>query len=122
MNETATLPSESQVTIISIWSKAPEIGRHDNVTYPVTVIAGASDIETLEEAFNVTNRDTRPWANKVCSTSAGDIMVINGDHYLVEGHGFRKLTAEQSAKIQTLTSRDTSFGFEFMVKHNILVL
>lgn len=112
------------VTIISIHSKYPEIGR-GNVTYTVKVPVIKSPIKpsverTLSEAFSMTNRDDRPMGQQVCSTSSGDIMVLNDEHYLVERDGFRKLTLEQSEQIQKLTSRDTSFGYEFMKKHNII--
>lgn len=119
MNEKSSVKT-SEVTIISIWSKAPEIGRHDNVTYTVTVPAHENVIDTLEEAFMATNADNRPMGNRACSTTAGDIMVLNNEHYLVAGCGFTKLTETQSTKIQALTSRDTSFGLAFMVKNNLI--
>jgi hypothetical protein len=120
MNDTSTTPEVSTVTIISIWSKAPEIDRPNNVVYDVIVPTGDNHEDTLEAAFAMTNMDNRPMGNRACSTSAGDIMILNGEHYLVSRCGFTKLTLDQSEKIQKLTSRDTSFGLEFMLKHNII--
>lgn len=120
---TINLSSTADVRIISLWSKCEGIpGQEDNATYTVRVIRADSAIGTLEAAFRVTNQDDRPRRHNVCSTSAGDIMVLDGNHYLVEGMGFRPLTLVESEKIQKLTSRDTSFGYEFMVKHDILRL
>ena len=76
----------------------------------------------MENAYALTNRDDRPMGRQACSTTAGDIMVLGDRHYLVEGCGFRPITLAQSSMIQQLTSRDTSFGFEFMVKQGLLSL
>ena len=98
INEPAKYPT-SAVTIISIWSKAPEIGRNSNVAYTVEVPTQATAEATLERAFALTNQDDRPMARGVCSTSAGDIMVLDGEHYLVESCGYHKLTLAESTKI-----------------------
>lgn len=112
----------STVTIISIRSKAPEIGRYENVQYDVSVPAGETSSRTLQFAFAATNHDQRPMARQACSTSVGDIMVLDGTHYLVDSDDFRTLTEQESEAIQKLTSRDTSFGYDFMVENGILKL
>ena len=104
------------VTIISIWSKAPEIGRHDNYTYTVQVPRASSAQGTLEQAFLRTNVDDRPYGQECCSTTAGDMMLLDGKFYLVENTGFRFLTVPQAEAIKKLTSRDTSWGLEGLVK------
>jgi hypothetical protein len=116
---------ETMVKIISIWSKwdcleGVVTGRDQNVEYDVQVPLGDTDLETLDNAFGLTNQDDRPLRHKVCSTTAGDIMVLDGQHYLVEGIGFAPITAEQSAAIQKLSSRDTSAGLAFLTKHNLI--
>lgn len=118
----ATLNSTATVTIISIWSKWEGLegqlrGRDKNFTYDVEVPCEATPTATLENAFCLTNRDDRPNGNRCCSTTAGDIVVLDGQHYLVAGNGYTPLSPAQSEAIQKLTSRDTSFGLDFMVKH-----
>jgi hypothetical protein len=118
------------VRIISIWSKVPGaegrlMNRSENFEYDVEVPAkfrdGRLDVEgTLDRAFARTNRDDRPHNKRCCSTSAGDVMVLGGKHYLVAGHGFKELTPEESKAIQALTSRDTSFGYDWLKKQNLI--
>lgn len=122
---TTTSAPTAQVQIISVWSKIDGLegrllGRDKNVEYTVEVEAGRTAEETLENAFALTNRDDRPMGRKACSTSAGDIMVLDGTHYFVEGCGFRALTAEESVKIQALTSRDTSGGYDFLTSRGLI--
>ena len=120
---TATTTATVTVTIISIFSKWPGpegklAGRDQNVEYSVEVPAGETPEATLNAAYALTNMDDRPLGNKVCSTSAGDIMVLDGQHYFVDWEGFKKLTPKQSTAIQALTSRDTGMGWDWLVKHN----
>ncbi len=110
------------VTIISIWSKIDGLegklhGRDQNFQYSVRVPEGATAQQTLENAFVATNVDNRPNGRRCCSTTAGDIMILDGIHYLVAGCGFTQISLAQSEAIQKLSSRDTSFGLPFMVKH-----
>jgi hypothetical protein len=105
----------STVMIISIWSKCPQEGYPENVRYAVTVMTGKTPRETLENAFSLTNKDDRPNPNHVCSTSSGDIMVLDGQHYLVENVGFKEITEAESEKIAKLTSRETSMGYNWLV-------
>jgi len=119
-------PTQAVVKIISIWSKISGLegrlmGRNHNYEYEVTVTAAADVEDTLEAAFCATNADDRPNGNRVCSTTAGDIMVLDGQHYLVEPHGYREITEAESAQIQTLTSSDTSFGYDFMANRGLIV-
>ena len=47
-------------------------------------------------------------------------MSVNGHHYLVENIGYHLLTGKEVEAIKRLTSRDTSFGYDDMVKRNLL--
>lgn len=105
------------VTIISICSK------HDNESnrvYTVEVVPGRNDEETLEIAWNHTNLDNRPFGRLVCSSSVGDIFILNGQHWFTDRTGFRRITPQQSFKIQQLTSRDTLFGWDWLTEHHLL--
>lgn len=120
----ATLNTTTTVTIISIWSKWDGLegkltGRDKNVVYNVEVEA-SDDQSALNEAFAVTNHDTRPVGQIVCATTPGDILIVNGTHYLVEGCGFSKLTPAVSEALQNLSSRDTSMGLAWLLKHGYL--
>jgi len=118
------------VTIISIWSKWEGLegklaGRDQNFQYDVQVPYEGDNIETqldaiLEGAFVMTNMDDRPNGNRCCSTTSGDIMVVNGIHFLVSPCGFNRLTVEESEAIQKLSSRDTSFGLDWMRRKGLL--
>ena len=116
------------VTIISIWSKIEGLegrlaGRTENFQYDVEVpifVGEDTHEDLLEKAFELTNRDDRPHGNRCCSTTAGDIMVIEGNHYLVEMSGFHKLYLRESEAIQKLTSRDTSFGYKWLTSKNLI--
>lgn len=114
--------AEAIVTIVSIWSKWEGLegklhGRDKNFVYDVRVPREASQEATLENAFCLTNRDDRPWGARCCSTTAGDVMFLDGEYYLVAGCGFEKLSLAQFEAIEALSSRDTSFGLDFMIKH-----
>jgi len=110
------------VTIISIWTKCAELpGHENNYSYVVIVRRSGKPTHMLDAAFYLTNRDDRPLGNRVCSTSSGDIMVLDGQHYLVEDLGFHKLTLVESEQIQKLTSRDTALGYHFMAKHGLIM-
>ncbi len=113
------------IKIISIWSKIPggegrRMNRSENFEYEVAVPPAATVEGTLDKAFILTNQDDRPHGNRCCSTSVGDVMVLEGRHYLVEGRGFKELTPQESAAVQALTSRDTSFGYEYLKKHYLI--
>lgn len=102
------------VKIISIWSKAD--GSGSNYVYSIVVPNASTPEGVLENAFRLTNQDSRPQRHVCYSTSAGDIMVLNGQHYLVERTGYAKITREQSHAIQNLTSRDTAFGLNYLIR------
>lgn len=105
------------VTIISLWSKlrwhAPAV-RYD-------VLAQGSDVDaTLENTFSVTNRPGRPMGRQACSTSAGDLMVLDGRHYLVEPQGFHELTDAEAQAIEELSPVDTWWGYDRLVKKHLI--
>lgn len=108
------------VTIISIWSKLEGLegrlsGRSENVVYTVDVPAEGSDTDIMERAFMRTNSDDRPMGRRACSTTAGDLMVVDGRHYLVESTGFSALREDQAKAAQALFSSATSLGFNYLV-------
>lgn len=114
---------KTHVTIISIWSKEdsgtiPE--RRSNRVYTVEVERGLTWAETLERAFGVTNLDSRPFGQLVCSSTCGDIFILDGDHYFCDSHSFRRITQEQSFKIQQLSSRDTGFGWKWLEENGLI--
>jgi len=110
------------VTIISITSKAEELGREhsQNRVYTVGVLAGHTPEQTLEIAWNHTNLDNRPLGRQVCSSSVGDIFILNGEHWFCDSSGFVKITPEQSIQVQNLTSRDTLFGWSWLVEKGLV--
>ncbi len=115
------MKTTTTVKIISIWSKIDGLEgrlshRDHNVEYEVEVPTGSTRAETLEAAYDLTNRDDRPMGNQACSTTAGDIMVLDGQHVLVAPAGFTAITEAQSKAIQALTSSDTSLGMDWLVK------
>ena len=106
----------TKVGIISIHTKRGP----DNFEYEVEVTNKGTIEAMLEAAFEQTNLDNRPLGNQVCSTSAGDIMTLGGKHYLVLNMGYQPLSLEESMQIQKLDSRDTSMGYDWLVKQNLL--
>jgi hypothetical protein len=109
------------VTIISITSKIIEIPeRNQNQVYTIGVIPGVSDEQTLEIAWDHTNLDNRPHGRKVCSSSVGDIFILNGQHWFCNSVGFVKITPEQSFEVQQLTSRDVMFGLEWLIEKGLV--
>jgi len=72
----------------------------------VYVPEGAAAIEACEMAFRDTNHIDRAWWDnpnvtrigpKARSTSVGDIVVVNGQAYLVEGCGWSNTTLPETA-------------------------
>ena len=111
--------STKRVWIHSLWSKREASDRV--FTYVVQVPDGTTVQETLENAYCATNVDNRPNNQKVAATSVGDILLADGQHWLVDVVGFRKLTPQQANSIcQNLTSRETSFGYDHLVKEGLL--
>jgi hypothetical protein len=108
-----------QVTIHSVWSK--EIHTDRVFTYTVQLPDGTTVMETLENAYAATNVDNRPHRKEVPSTTAGDVILADGQHWLVEWTGFHKLTPNEAMFITSkLTSRETAFGYDRMVKEGFL--
>ena len=105
------------VTIISICSKQEN---ESNRVYTVEVESGSNDEQTLEIAWNRTNLDSRPFSRQVCSSSVGDIFILNGQHWFCKSSGFRRITPQESFKVQQLTSRDTLFGWDWLVEKGLL--
>lgn len=115
MNERAM----TLVHVTSMWAREP--GRENRwvPSYPVAVKTGPVG-EMLEEAFWRTNRDDRPLRNSVCSTTAGDLMRVDGRYFLVERCGFKEVSEAEACKIRTLTSRETSWGYDDMKQNGFI--
>lgn len=86
-----------KVTIISFWSS---LRGGKPFRYDILVPLGETVEETLECAYAVTNRDGRPYGKQACSTTAGDVMCLDGQHYLVEARGFRAITEKDVRAIE----------------------
>jgi hypothetical protein len=103
------------VTIISVWSK-----RHKSeppIRYDV-VAQGDDAHSTLEDAFRLTNVRSLP--PRVAATSTGDLMLLEGQHYLVEDVGFHPLTTSEAKRIEQLGSEDTSKGYDWLAQEHLL--
>jgi hypothetical protein len=105
------------VTIISLWS---------TLRWPIPpvqydVLAQDDDVaSTLEDAFATTNMDGRPMGKQACATTAGDMMVLDGKHYLVEPSGFHKLTEAEAHAIAQLHVLQTCWGYERLVENRFI--
>lgn len=109
-----------KVTIISINSKNPADPKNSsNKVYTIEVRSGKTKGGTLEHAFEATNIDDRPYGTSVCSTSRGDILILDDQHWLCDS-GWTPITQEQSFQIQQLSSRDTSMGIEFLIEKGLV--
>jgi len=105
------------VTIISLWSKLDR--PIPAVQYDV--LARDGDINTtLQDAYVVTNVDGRPMGRQACATTAGDMMVLHGQHYFVEPRGFRKLTEAEAQAVMQLGVLETMWGFDRLVKNGLI--
>src|SRR3974390_1891289 len=103
-----------KVTIHSIWSKQDPTDRV--FTYTVEVPEGTTVMETLEKAYCMTNMENRHTRLEVSATTAGVIILADGQHWLVDNVWYHKLTPEEVAWISTrLTSLTTTFGYAFLV-------
>jgi hypothetical protein len=117
-----TYMTMKHVTIMSIWTKRN--AADEPFTYSLPIILPLAELDeeqaALGAAFAATNNDDRPHGRQCCSTSAGDIMIVDGKYFLVEGHGFEPITFEQSVQIRHLTSRETSFGLQDMLDNGLV--
>jgi hypothetical protein len=92
------------VTIISLWTRhfqGPAVPHQYDVTVPVAPTVKAM----LESAYARTNDDNFLRPSKVWATTAGDLMVLDGTHYLVASSGFLLLTSDEVA--QEITVADS---------------
>jgi len=105
------------VTIISLWSKL----RWPIPPVQYEVLAQDGDVETtLQDAFAVTNVDGRPMGKQECATTAGDMMVLDGQHYLVDPEGFHKLTEAEAQAIMQLSALETWWGYDRLVRDHLI--
>jgi len=102
------------VTIISRWT--------DNLVYSVTVAQGWGETveDALHSAFNLTNQDDRPLRKQVCSTSVGDLMIVNGEYWLVDRSGMKKLDEQQAIAWQQIDARDAHDGWDWCVQQGVI--
>lgn len=98
-NTINTKPGQSGInniiTIISLWTRRFRGPTAFN-QYDVEVAAAPTIGKMLQAAYVQTNLDGRPHGKHVCSTTTGDLMVLNGVYYLVAAQGFHQLTQEQA--------------------------
>jgi hypothetical protein len=120
-----------QITITSLWSKLHPASHNANLTYIVELDAEYDQMlpgenrtdwihRALEAAYALTNRDGRPFARAVCSTSTGDIMVLDGQAYFVEGIGLAALSPAQAAAAARLSVLETYRGYTWLREHNLI--
>lgn len=89
-------------------------------SYTVKVFSYADPLLCLRDAFRSTNCDNRPHSNSLCSTSAGDVMSLDGRFWLIEPVGFKELNLREFDTICDLTSRDTSFGYDDLKRSGLI--
>lgn len=111
---------KATVTIISMHSRAYRPAPALPPQYTVEVERRDEAIITLDKAWELTNREDRPRAKEFCSTSAGDLMILDGQYYLVEGGSYHPLTPAEAEAAMKLTTRDTSWGYDDLKKHNLI--
>jgi hypothetical protein len=63
--------------------------------------------------------------NKNCdararSSMVGDLYVFDGQHFMVDGHGFRVINPIQFFELQRAEDRDRLMGWDWMKEHNIV--
>ena len=105
------------VTIISLWSKL----RWPIPPVQYEVLAQDGDVETtLQDAFAVTKVDGRPMGKQACATTTGDMMVLDGQHYLVEHIGFHELTEAEAQAIMQLSVLETWRGYDRLVQDHLI--
>jgi hypothetical protein len=118
MTEKSTRP-RVRVTIVSLWSKIDGLEgilshRDHNVTYSIVIPAGDTDEDTLEAAFMLTNLDTRPNAAHACSTTVGDLMLLNRQWWFVDRTGFIAITEAEARQVKELSSTETGRGWAYL--------
>ena len=107
-----------EIGVISIWTK--RTAEDSPVAYSVRVEEQPTQEAMLDAAFVLTNRDDRPLWRNVCSTSIGDVLVLDNQPWLVDKVGFKRLTSAQFEAVKALTSRDTSGGFDWLIKQGLI--
>jgi hypothetical protein len=103
------------VTIISIHGK-----NESNRVYTILVPEGRTWAQTLANAFQAGTVENRPLSRLVPPVRSGDILILDDSHYLVQTGNFQKLSPQESLGIQRLTSEDTSFGYAYLVKNDLI--
>lgn len=100
------MESYKTVTVISLWTRRFR-GQNTPHQYDILVPASPTIKEMLADAYWLTNVDGRPRAKEVCSTTSGDIFILDGNYYLVAAIGFHLLTqAEASHEIYLTDTLD----------------
>lgn len=89
------------VRIISLWSD-----QRPPFTYTVIVPKETSTEAVLDEAFAETNRDDRPHSQEVPATTCGDILLLDGQHYVVRGIGYEPISDAEVDRLIALGQYD----------------
>ena len=68
------------------------VDRFNDTIYQPRIVAGTVQAESLSEAFRKSQNLEGDWnkENPCRSTSVGDMIVVNGEYYVVIGMGFKK--------------------------------
>ena len=57
---------------------------------------------------------------QACATTTGDMMVLDGQHYLVEHIGFHELTEAEAQAIMQLSVLETWRGYDRLVQDHLI--
>ena len=87
--------------------------------YEVLVAHGDID-EMLEQAYAMSNKDGRPLGRQVPATTPGDMLLLDGQHYLVEHQGFHKLNERQARSVKRLGCMDAWRGYHWLVRSRLI--
>lgn len=106
------------VTVISVWSQQGRAAAP--VHYDVLATDGYPSV-TLEDAFAITNIDGRPMGRQACAITTGDVVILDGQHYLVEDRGFHPLTDAEAKTIIQLSALQTCRGYAWLVQNHVIL-
>jgi hypothetical protein len=116
-NMGADAPQTKAVTVVAIRA---HLESEPLKVYTITVPEGPTPVATLELARQAGTGENRPLNRFVPPVRPGDIMILDGEHYLVQIASFAKLSQPESIGIQKLSLKESSFGYAFMTKNNLV--
>lgn len=116
------------VTIFSNWTKRLMTKQAEIVNgeqglldrYEVWIPDARTVAEALEAAWELTNdANKRPYAQQVCSTTVGDLLLVEGQHYLVTHFYFEPLTEAEAQAIRGLGLADPVVFDQWVAKNGV---